>query len=521
MDDHIIIPRFRKKKSKSNFKFSTLGSHLKVISSVFVLAVFVTSIAAGVIYTQQGFNILRSHASTAEFCQYVTGSYSTRSGLDYCDTETTYQVYCYLNPNDSTEFSGLNLMCDLPANLQEYCHQKCVDIYSSSPTTQCPDGQTSFNLACYPLCPSGSTDCSWIPNANATGSGEYACVGSGGDLFSCPAPYPEDPTCLDGCYGELFGIVQCWNRSGCSCSGIERTCRQNPDGIYFWDDGEYPGCERWAESEANGDCADYSGGEVSVGDGESIKTEDVDNTCTWCAGTDQCQNEGGTPVISSYCGDAGIFGQATNCCIAATGGGGDTGPGKSCNWEFIPDGCVTEGKTLPKWPPGTCQGGGKSGQDCRYDSDCADGACDSTKGECNCKISASNQCCQGLSVNHPVNYACVCPDDLQTPTPAPKVSGQCFDIRMYGPDWSVLDGRGLASLKPGDTVYFTVRADAEGGKIDRARFFINGVKNVATKKEKVDNVWTYYTEYVLPGGRSADLTLNVKVEVHHTVLGWF
>lgn len=149
----------------------------------------------------------------------------------------------------------------------------------------------------------------------------------------------------------------------------------------------------------------------------------------WCWGNCQCISD--PSCSSSTCIEGATGGCGTNGCASSeksicSGGtwtcytDASCGGGASCAWTPTPSGCVTEGLLLPKWPPGTCVGGGLAGTDCRYDSDCADGSCDPFAGECNCNIPASNQCCTGLVVNHPINYACVCPTCTPTNPAKPQ-----------------------------------------------------------------------------------------------------
>jgi hypothetical protein len=95
------------------------------------------------------------------------------------------------------------------------------------------------------------------------------------------------------------------------------------------------------------------------------------------------------------------------------------------------------------------------------------------------------------------------------------ISAQCLDIKAFDTNWERITD--LSTLKPGDTVRFTVAGNTSSGKIDKARFKINGIQRPAVTQKR-PNTNEFYDEYVIPEGIT-DFT--VKAQLHHSSIGWF
>jgi hypothetical protein len=172
-------------------------------------------------------------------------------------------------------------------------------------------------------------------------------------------------------------------------------------------------------------------------------------------------------------------------------------------------------------------------------------ACESAGHTCihdsaDCPIgSGAPQSCTTTSSGDPVNrtdnkgYCCkstgptptVVPTTAPTPKPTskptskptlpPGVDCSCLTIKAFDDEWNIITN--LSSLVAGDIVRFTVAGKTNSGKIEKARFTINGTlrPEVTAKRSSTSE---FYDEYTIPEGVS---TYTINAELYHSKIGWF
>jgi hypothetical protein len=130
---------------------------------------------------------------------------------------------------------------------------------------------------------------------------------------------------------------------------------------------------------------------------------------------------------------------------------------------------------------------------------------------------------------------CQLPECVDKPCTCSLGGGLCQEIRAYSVDgditnsanWTRLQADDLASLKAGNTIYFTVVGweDNPTGDFIEARFTINGVEDQdpvdTIKPSAADDtleVTEYYREYTIPDDVES---FTINAQVHHETLGWF
>jgi len=108
-------------------------------------------------------------------------------------------------------------------------------------------------------------------------------------------------------------------------------------------------------------------------------------------------------------------------------------------------------------------------------------------------------------------------DDSTCDQPSPSTTpseASCHTLRAYNTSWQQLSSSDLASLRPGNQVYFAVLGSGSG--IDKARFRINGGNWQETTNKKIGTE-EFYISYTIPKGV---INFTVQAEVHYPTLGW-
>lgn len=111
--------------------------------------------------------------------------------------------------------------------------------------------------------------------------------------------------------------------------------------------------------------------------------------------------------------------------------------------------------------------------------------------------------------------ACTQPTNPPTPHPTPTdapITASCKNIKAFDANWVRLDDAGLAALKAGAIVKFTVRGETTEGEFTKARFTINGVLLPITRLERPGVPKEFYIDYTVPSGVTK---FTVGAEIYH------
>ncbi len=119
------------------------------------------------------------------------------------------------------------------------------------------------------------------------------------------------------------------------------------------------------------------------------------------------------------------------------------------------------------------------------------------------------------------------PTPTPSPTPSPTPTAWCVYVKVY----KIVDGvwvlADLATLRPGDIVYFAVLGSSSDGAFDQARFRIWGNGQLLPGDNGNVDGWRYttstnannefYISYTFPANL---ISYTIEAEVHHVILGW-
>lgn len=100
------------------------------------------------------------------------------------------------------------------------------------------------------------------------------------------------------------------------------------------------------------------------------------------------------------------------------------------------------------------------------------------------------------------------------PVEEEQVTALCLNIKAYDTEWNRLSLSDLSSLKPGDTVRFSVSGDTSSGSFDMARFSVNSVSLGESTNIKPDTN-EFYDDYIVPAEIDS---FNVEAQLHHLEL---
>lgn len=340
---------------------------------------------------------------------------------------------------------------------------------------------------------------------------------------------------------------------------------QYPEGCCFnEEDGNYRNCPAGQSCNIpNGACG--PGGKSCNPEGVGFHKACVNDQCVnvpgagtdSCTSNEQCQTSpppAASPTPPPGCtepkdcpfGQACDYGSCTPCSAFNNNEGRCHTHARSCHWEA---GQCKPGP-LPEPGPGTCEincSATSTGVSVTVkpgkETDCAGAqvtatwyasTCSGTSGWCSGPTQTRTQalpfnegmmghpgdCSWQSDVSASTNKGGSCQNSnhgtlpCQTATAPPSYSAQCRDSkRVYDTNWNQITN--LASLKPGQTVYFTVSGETTHPQgLTKARFKINGgTWQETTNKHGND----FYIQYTLPSLGS----YKVEAMVFNPVLGWW
>jgi len=103
-------------------------------------------------------------------------------------------------------------------------------------------------------------------------------------------------------------------------------------------------------------------------------------------------------------------------------------------------------------------------------------------------------------------------NDTPTPTTPPSEGGQCLDVKILDSNFEKLGPQKRAALVPGQLIYLAVSGERIPGGIDRARFWINEVRqDPTTRNRSIEDKRHFFMQYVIPAGTTS---MKVDAQVH-------
>jgi hypothetical protein len=326
----------------------------------------------------------------------------------------------------------------------------------------------------------------------------------------------------DGCeYGQA-----CGTNGTQSCSGTIQggTCKYDPGVNPNCSACGYCGDGNCGGGEGADNCPQDCSGGSNPRTASQVCTAEGGSATSTCTADPGCTSRGGACCDKSgtnYCCYGDSAGRTDGACYA----GGDSGV--NCSGTTITNntgGSVTI-RHFTKNPdannftcPLTAAGGS--------DTTLAAGQSTSASG-CE-QIDAVGYCgvCNDAQCNPPQGTPTATQAPTATPTtppgatvtPTTAIACECVIIKVYDTDWRQYPERDLSSIKPGDTIIFTVQGQTTQGTIDKARFKINNGDYQETSSKKTGTE-EYYYQYTVPNTATA---MNIEAEVHLVETGsWY